>query len=508
MIGTANATLVALCAGLAEHGVEIDDLLERLSVRGVEAVVVEDLCTDPAALERLGQADTRIVAAVCPEGPSQDEIAARTRRAGLDPGVGSLRLDLVGVSGFGEPQGRGQRAEVALVAATARLAASRGSSADAFRVGLPRGEVSRRSLFSLARTSYVPVAAVGLGGCRGSVACGLCADACPADAVSTSGRVPRVEKSRCIGCGACVTACPVGDAVHLPGADLVGFERQLSSLAEEADGSGVLVACRRSPAVPPERLSGAWSAIEVPCLSIVTPGWALSVLAAGARAVAFRGCGAACDAGVPERMTQRVGFARDVLRTMGTADADERIRLILPPDEDGPPGRSPEELGPVDLAATGDGVRLREPDATALALRTGGSATTVRGPGSSLGIVTVRSEGCTMCGLCATVCPSDALRFDEGPIAATLDLDLDRCVACGHCAGICPEHVIEVDRGIDTERSRRGPASVKRTVMARCRRCGGPIAPSAMLERIRAMLPDDPEVVDTIEELCLDCRGR
>jgi ferredoxin len=110
-----------------------------------------------------------------------------------------------------------------------------------------------------------------------------------------------------------------------------------------------------------------------------------------------------------------------------------------------------------------------------------------------------------MCGLCAAVCPTGAIRFDHGAVASSLDLDRSACVGCGHCAAICPEGVLEIERGVELGELGAAPESLKRSPIARCRRCGEPVAPSAMLDRLRPLL--DPAVLATTEGLCQRCRG-
>ncbi|HLA92696.1 MAG TPA: hypothetical protein VJO36_04065, partial [Actinomycetota bacterium] len=59
---------------------------------------------------------------------------------------------------------------------------------------------------------------------------------------------------------------------------------------------------------------------------------------------------------------------------------------------------------------------------------------------------------------------------------------------------------------VDLEELGRGAEPLKRSPVARCRRCGEPVAPTAMLDRLRPLL--DPAVLATTEGLCQRCRGR
>ena len=493
---------VAICAELASHGLDPEGVSARLGDAGISAAVVPGPCRGPQPEGTL--AWDRAVFAVCRDGPSGDEVMSRARREGADAGVGAARVDAVDASSFGPVEGRDDRVAAVLGARLAGLAAASPSPADAFRMALPAGKVSRRSLLSSLGVRYLPVAVVGEVGCRGSVTCGLCVDACPVSAIARGGRVPEVDREACIGCGTCVSACPVEGAARLPGADLVRFESELGRLASEAGGAGLLVRCAGSPALPEDRLRGTWLPVDVPCLSIVTPAWALGALAAGVRSIALRGCGADCRANAPERARPTVAFVAESLALAGVADPGDRVRLLFPEEDGLPAGPDPAELAPPGDASTAGS--LREPAASEAALLAlGAVAGTVVGDGAPFGRITFETHGCTVCGLCAGVCPTGAIRFDQGPVAATLEIDRSACVGCGHCAAICPEGVLSVERGVDLERLGRGAEPLKRSAVARCRRCGEPVAPTAMLERLRPLL--DPAVLATTEGLCQRCRG-
>jgi ferredoxin len=54
----------------------------------------------------------------------------------------------------------------------------------------------------------------------------------------------------------------------------------------------------------------------------------------------------------------------------------------------------------------------------------------------------VNTQKCTLCGLCANICPYQALIIEKGQAV----LDKNKCLGCGLCYSICPHHAITLLR--------------------------------------------------------------
>ncbi|MEM0462613.1 MAG: 4Fe-4S binding protein [Pyrobaculum sp.] len=242
--------------------------------------------------------------------------------------------------------------------------------------------------------------------------CGLCAGYCPASAFEYVERaVVRVKYDLCVDCGLCNSVCPV-DAIKMPSlpdaylADLVKTSRRpLKFICDYAfeDGDEDGVRVKCIAAVPKQYL----------------------YLAAAKHGVAYAHCSR--DEKCPlwpavEKWSQ--GLGRD-----GNAFYVKAEKAALEP---------------------GDRWQTRM-----LAIAVGMPA----------GVVRVK-EGCTLCGACINVCPTDALSIKGHELRLVPAL----CIACGVCAEKCPEGVMEI--GQQPEKRPYEPVVIYRDAPARCASCG------------------------------------
>ena len=511
---------VGLCGELEqETGLELAAVAEALEevFSNVRVEVVPGLCRSPDHVPPLASRTgaTRMALGLCAPSTRGDEFQAWARRVGLDP----FALELVDLEGA-------ESSKVAvrvLTGALARLTAFPGSTPEQVKLRLTSFEQrrTRRSLLTLPPTTYAPVAHIEEESCLGRRRCGLCVEVCPFSAIGPIGGRLAVDRERCESCGACVPSCPTR-AIGLPSSTLSEYEAEIAVLLA-AESPSLLFTCRRAAVnhaagngLAP--LSAGWLPVTVPCLGIVTPGWILQALARGASAVALLGCGDGCFSR-SSAVRDRVSFIREVLQLLGAGAASERV-AVLSAGSDlprvGPRQPAMHELGWRVL----DGeLSLLEPGATteavvALAERSNAIGVSLAHTGSPLGLVSLREETCTACGACPTVCPTEALLGEQGARGESIiTFDAGRCVACGNCVRVCPEQALEtlsVRAGIDVLALTHGRAVLKRARSASCRRCGGPIAPDAMLNRIRTLLETDDSsgpLIATLTQLCSDCRA-
>lgn len=104
---------------------------------------------------------------------------------------------------------------------------------------------------------------------------------------------------------------------------------------------------------------------------------------------------------------------------------------------------------------------------------------------------------CTLCGFCAQVCPSQALRMREDEVYTELWLLPENCIGCRKCEQSCDSGALAL-----TENADSSPHVLRRSERANCPQCGAPTVSQAELAAVSARLGEHPSWLD----YCLECR--
>ncbi|HEY7677899.1 MAG TPA: 4Fe-4S binding protein, partial [Candidatus Methylomirabilis sp.] len=363
--------------------------------------------------------------------------------------------------------------------------------------------------------------------------CGLCIPACPYEALAREGHRIKVDELACEGCGACIAVCPTSSLRFTDPAEGPLYARLRALLAPlpgrpaEAppvllfhcpeEGEGILRRAAEAGAAYPAPVLP----VPLPCLRFASEALLLEAFRLGAAGVALLGC-EACAHGEREVLFGKLEVVRAVLGAFGLGR--ERVALVTGTRERyAEPlealARFAGSLPPPPIPWPGDGAGAldnRSIIARAVAAfldATGREPGKVHlGAAQPFGRVEVNAAGCTLCGACAFVCPTQALERDER--RNVVEFTHLRCVACGMCEPACPERVITLHRELYLERAALRPQVVAEDAMVACGRCGKEYINRRALETIEARVLGMLELGDTfaghrrqILRLCPDCRA-
>ncbi|MDV5168758.1 4Fe-4S binding protein [Photobacterium rosenbergii] len=350
---------------------------------------------------------------------------------------------------------------------------------------------------------------------RGVKGCERCVDACPAGALSSTGDHIEINPYLCQGVGTCATACPT-EAISYALPDPANTQQFVYRLLENYRKAGgknptlLFFGNRDEDKVNASISDLPESVIPVALEELATVGidtW-FSALAYGAHQVLL----ATNTSYIPDTIDR---VLRDELATAQSFLADmgydvERIALFDFADAKTFTGFDSALLNVATPLEGGKRAKLF----TVLdalyenaAVKPERTAVTENAP---YGSVECKSEDCTLCMGCVSVCPTRALHaIGERPGLLFIEQD---CVQCGMCEKACPEKVISLNPGMTWNAQARQEAQVLHEEEAACcSSCGKPFAPASMVKMLTEKLQNHSQFQgEAIRRLnmCEDCRVR
>ncbi len=109
-----------------------------------------------------------------------------------------------------------------------------------------------------------------------------------------------------------------------------------------------------------------------------------------------------------------------------------------------------------------------------------------------------RADNCTLCGFCAQVCPTRALKMLEDCQETILALTPAECIHCGKCETICDFKALTMLPTPTDEVN----LTLHRSPLVPCQKCGRPIVSQAEMNYIVSQIGEA-----SWQHLCLDCRA-
>lgn len=321
-----------------------------------------------------------------------------------------------------------------------------------------------------------------------NASCLKCAEACTSDCISTDedGQLA-LRTDRCIGCGTCATACPTGALVPHNPTDRELFEACTAAL--QASEGRVAIVCENML----EAAAGLYDparTVGVTCLGRVDESLIVLLARAGAtRVVLVEGACEGCRSNPGSTMASHVcETANALLSTWGqnpVAEVAQKLptftrRSEAAPFDEGRRALLADMIGAGrDVARASTEVAIRDAldihekdEEEPLFQKVGDDGTLphalphrrtrlLKGLaalgepedvmiGTRLwGHVIIDEDRCDSCQMCATFCPTGALRkFTEADGTFGIDHFPARCVKCRCCADICPEEAISISEEV------------------------------------------------------------
>lgn len=353
--------------------------------------------------------------------------------------------------------------------------------------------------------------------------CSQCLDACPADAIISTGDTVSVNPSLCQGCGSCTTVCPSGAMSYaLPTLD-VSVNRLRTMLQTyfdiETDAASslpqLLIHDLNNAEIQIEAMAKqlpaniiAFSIEEIGGLGM--PFW-MSALALGAGGVTVWDAGSHTDHDWLELQQEiiktndmliGIGYEENVVNWCGKYDFPSlKTQLIssnqMPVIKRATFAGVDDKRRMISLAL--DHLHKQAPKAVEILALADNAA---------FGELKIDTEACTLCHSCVSVCPVGAVL--DGNDKPQLNFIEDLCVQCGLCETACPEDAITlIPQYLFNREQARKVRLLHEEPIFNCISCDKPFATKKMIDTMTEKLKGHSMFQGAALErlkMCEDCR--
>ncbi|MBP6298052.1 MAG: 4Fe-4S binding protein [Anaerolineae bacterium] len=290
--------------------------------------------------------------------------------------------------------------------------------------------------------------------------CRHCVDLCPTEAIALDPHV-QLNPEACIHCGLCLHGCPTG---VFEGDD--GAYQVLHCITQLAEHDVIEIACplHPSPATGSQDAGGVITTTG--CLSMLGVSTYLGIraLGIGKTIVRLDACAECALCALQPKIEATIGNARqfldqpDSIEIVTQTPSQETVSRPVYAANNPPVSRrrlfrmlaSPEESSGEQVVShfkaqpAEDDSRLpperRRILASLRALQAIDPQASLRGQWFTL---LQASGACTACGLCARICPTDALQFYETEEVFSLAFSAANCINCGLCVSLCEAQALQ-----------------------------------------------------------------
>ena len=319
--------------------------------------------------------------------------------------------------------------------------------------------------------------------CKTKKICSACQDNCVVDAIDI-GEGVEIDWDKCIKCGICAAVCPTEVfKIQAPSDNKI-----LRSIAVSPKDENIIIECdfvNKSFQGKEKRQSYSGRKIIVPCIGRFSETFLLlSTLSRGDKAK-YVSCTSDCSFLIGKEVIDKMWRRTENLFKIFEKNPIENKEDIHSDNKDQTGRREllretrfqaiELPLSQKDQSTGLSNVNIKTPPQRAelLQLIEMYSPPTVLIDKKEMHFSNIKlsPEKCRLNGICASVCPTDALQFLGNNQGKELSFKMGLCVGCEACVYICPEEALEIDEEIDL-----GLLSSQQTIMKLkyqlCTSCG------------------------------------